>query len=95
MTRDRLVAYGIIAAVALLILFVPGLTRMRELREKNEELTRKVEELKTANAALRQEKELLLKDPVYLEKVARQRLGMARDGETIYRVVPAENTKRR
>lgn len=93
MAKRKLVIYLLAAAVTLLIVFLPGISQLHELREKNEELLRRVEELKAANAALREEKELLLNDPVYLEKVARQRLGMAREGEIIYKVVPAEGEK--
>jgi cell division protein FtsB len=88
--KKRIVYVAVVAAV-LLIIYLPGLSRLHELNERNQELIRKVEELKAANRELRQEKEALENDPVYLEKVARQRLGMVREGETIFKVTPSEN----
>lgn len=63
----------------------------RELTAKQFAL-QKEEEL---NAKLKREIDLLKKDPEYVEKVVRDKLGYGRDGETIYRFESLEEQKRR
>ena len=80
--------------IGLLILFVffylPGLSRLFELRQEEERLSRELAELDRQVQALQQEKELLEKDQDYLEKVIREELGLVRPGEMVYKVVPEE-----
>lgn len=78
----------------LLVLFFPGYAKMQELRQKNKELELNLKKLKAENLALSQEKEKLEKDPEYLERVAREKLGIVRKGEIVYKVVPAEKERR-
>ena len=56
----------------------------------NKELKWQIEEIKQANLKLKLEHEMLRSDPVYLEKVARKKLGVVRKGEVVYQVVPTE-----
>jgi len=39
---------------------------------------------------LKAEIEKLKTDPLYIEKIARKELGMTRQGEIIYRIIPEE-----
>jgi cell division protein FtsB len=80
-------------AVALLLVFLPSYAKMQDLKDKNDEYARRIEVLQKRNARLEQEQHLLETDPVYLEKVARQRMGLIRDGETVYKIVPATKAK--
>lgn len=89
--KRKIILYGVIVSAVLLIIYLPGLSRLHELNERNQELIGKVEELEAANEELKKEREALENDPIYLEKIARQRLRMAREGETIYRVTPLED----
>jgi cell division protein FtsB len=52
----------------------------------------KLEELRSEVDSLRSEADALEADPARLEQVARERFGMVREGETLYRFVevPAE-----
>lgn len=76
-----------------LVIFLPGYAKMQELRQKNKDLEANIRKLKVENIALSQEKEKLEKDPEYLEQVARERLGIVRKGEIVYKVVPEEKEK--
>ena len=73
-------------AFIILIIFLPGYTKLQNLRQKNRELEAKIEELKQENLALKEKEQLLKTDPFYLEKVAREKMGVAREGEVIYRI---------
>ncbi len=73
-----------------LIIFVPRWRDMQDLHQKNIDYTQKIEELKKLNQELNEEKRRLEEDPVYLEKVAREKMGLAREGEVVYKIVPVE-----
>ena len=77
-------------AFIVLLIFLPGYSKLQELKQKNSELETKIEETRDENVQLREEKKKLEEDIVYLEKVAREKMGLVRDGEIIYRLVPEE-----
>ncbi len=66
---------------------------MQEQREKNLKYERRIAELKGRNRELEKEKRLLLEDPVYLERVAREEMGLVREGEMVYRLMPVNAQK--
>ena len=74
----------------ILIIFFPGYAKIQEMRQKNRKLEADIKRLKSENIALGIEKEKLEKDPNYLEHVAREKLGIVKKGETVYRLVPQE-----
>ena len=74
----------------ILIIFFPGYAKIQEMRQKNRKLDADIKRLKAENIALGIEKEKLEKDPAYLEQVAREKLGIVKKGETVYRLVPQE-----
>ena len=82
MAKKRLI-YLLIALGVITALFLPGFSRLQELREQNRDLGKRIEILTKVNQELRREKEKLETDPTYVEKVAREKLGMARQGEII------------
>src|SRR3989338_2804919 len=75
-------------AITVLIVFLPSYTKMQDLRQKNFDYAKQLEGLKEENTRLNEEKRRLEHDPVYLEKVAREKMGLARVGEGIYKIVP-------
>jgi len=75
-------------AVFLLILFLPGLTKLQELRDKNRDLESKIRRLNIENALLEEEMKKIASDPVYQERIARQKLGIVRKGEIPIKIVP-------
>ena len=66
---------------------------MQDLEAKNLEYQRKIQQLEKRQAALKEEKRLLEEDPVYLEKVAREKMGLIKEGEVIYRIQPENSVK--
>ena len=75
-------------AVLVLVLFLPSYSQLQDLKQKNMEYAHKILELTRTNIELRRERRLLENDPVYLEKVARERLGLIGEGEVMYKLVP-------
>ena len=74
--------------VAILVIFVPPFAKMQEKRSKNTQYEEKIRQLKEKQVRLLEERRLLEEDPEYLEKVAREKMGIAREGEVIYRITP-------
>ena len=74
-------------------IFIPGYLKIRRLVKDNRELEKQIEEIKQVNRRLEEEQRRLENDPVYLEKVAREKLGVAKKGEIIYRVLPAQQNQ--
>ena len=72
-------------AFVILIIFLPSYARLQDLKQKNAGYEKQIEELKKQNIELTEEKKRL-QDPVYLEKVAREKMGLIREGEVIYRL---------
>ncbi len=79
---------AIIFSLILLIIFLPGYLKLHKLRVKNNELIRQVEKLEKANLELSERLYKLQNDPVYVEGLAREKLGVAGKDETVYKVVP-------
>ena len=75
-------------AVFLLALFLPGFTKLQELREKNRDLVTKIKQLRIENSFLEQELRRLENDPVYQERIAREKMGIVRKGEIPIKIVP-------
>lgn len=69
---------------------IPAFSRFQELREKNVGVEANIRELAQANKALYEKQRKMQTDPVYAESVARQNLGVAKEGEVIYKIVPQE-----
>lgn len=58
---------------------------LEKMKEGNVTLTRE-------NKALQEEIEALKKDPLAVERVAREKLNLVRPGETVYQIVPHPDT---
>ena len=74
--------------IFLLILFLPGLTRLQGLRDKNRDLENKIKRLNIENALLQQEILKMEGNPVYQEMVAREKMGVVRKGEIPIKILP-------
>jgi cell division protein FtsB len=72
-------------------MFLPTFTRMQDLKQKDLEYQAKINGLQQENVRLKEERRLLEEDPVYLEKVAREKMGLIKKGEVVYQLVPAES----
>ncbi len=80
-------------ALFLLVIFLPGYTKLQELKDKNRELETKIKQLHIENALLDQEIKRVETDPLYQEKIARERLGVVRKGEVPVKIVPEEKKR--
>ncbi len=74
--------------VLLLVIFLPGYTKLQELRDKNRDLEVKIKSLYIENTLLQQELRRIDNDPVYQEKIAREKMGVVRKGEVPVKIVP-------
>ena len=84
MEKKRLKLLVIAAiAVMLIIILLPGYTKLQDLVSKNKRLEAKVKELTKYIEGLEAEKEKLEGDILYIEKVAREKLGVAREDEVV------------
>ncbi|MBM3254870.1 MAG: septum formation initiator family protein [Candidatus Omnitrophica bacterium] len=77
-------------AVFLLAIFLPGYSRLQELRDKSRDLEHKIKLLKRENYILQQELIRIENDPVYQEKIARDKMGVVRKGEVPIKIVPQQ-----
>lgn len=79
--------------VAVFMFYLPSYLKMQALSEKNRTYEKKIAELERDNKKIADERERLIKDPDYFEKVAREKMGIIKEGEVIYKVVPAGSKK--
>lgn len=86
MGEKKVVIAVIVVVLLLAIIYIPGYLRIKRLARQNFELEQKIEEITQANERLTKEHQSLLNDPIYLENVAREKLGVAREGEIIYKI---------
>lgn len=86
MLRKAFWLFGI--AVVVLVLFIPGYTKLQELKDKNRDLESKIKQLHIENALLEQEARRIESDPVYQEKIARDKMGVVKKGEIPVKIIP-------
>ena len=67
--------------VLLLVLFLPGYTKLQESRAKNRQLEEKFRKIAIENSLLQEELKRVQNDPFYQEKLARDKMGVVRKGE--------------
>ena len=86
--RKKALALGsIIALIALVVgsfFGDRGFLRMVAQRERTQSLRQEIEELRAENGKLAGEISALRSDPRAIEKLAREELGLARPGETVF-----------
>jgi len=82
-----------ILAIFILFAFLPSYTQMQDLKLRNVQYEQEIIRLKRERAQLEREKQLLIHDPQYLEKVAREKMGLIKEGEVIYKITPAATPK--
>ncbi|MCK4947776.1 MAG: septum formation initiator family protein [Candidatus Aureabacteria bacterium] len=68
-----------------IVLLVPRWVAKSKLSGKQKELEEKIAKREEKYLRLKEELDALENDPVYLEKIARDDLGMKRSGEVIYK----------
>ena len=79
--------FYIIVGIAIIV-FLPPFAKYQELNFKNKKLEERLESLKLENERLTEEKRLLETDINYVEKKAREKIGVVRKGEIVLKEVP-------
>jgi len=76
--------------IFLLMIFLPGYTKLQELRDRNKDLEVKIKRLAVENTLLQQEIKRIDNDPLYQEKLAREKMGVVKKGEIPVKIVAGE-----
>ncbi|PYK38435.1 MAG: hypothetical protein DME49_07605 [Verrucomicrobia bacterium] len=94
---NRVLGVLLFVAIWLVIvsLFVPPYKKLTQSRAEIDNLQAQVNEQKTLLARQTREVTLLQTDTTYLETIARDRLDLMKEGETIFRLEPTQDTKRK
>jgi len=78
-------------ALVVLAAFLPSFTRWQDVKERDRGYQRQIEHLASENTRLKEEQRLLEDDPAYLEKVAREKMGLIREGEVIFHLTTQDD----
>ena len=79
--------YLLLGIFVLLIIFLPGYSRLQQLKEKNRLLNEELGRLSRENEELARQVNRLEADPFYIEKKARDKMGIGKKGEVRYKVI--------
>ncbi len=71
--------------MSVVYLFSREISEVRFLRKENEKIQRKIAELEVANTELEEKIKAIKNDKRYIEKIAREELGMIKEGDKVYR----------
>ena len=85
--KPFLIAAGVLLVLYFLVTRVTGemgAVKYYRMKAQRTALTEEIAELKQDNARLRKEVSSLKNDSAYIERVARDKLGLARQGEIVY-----------
>jgi len=69
-----------------------GFFRLLSLKKEKGSIILETKKLQAQNMDLELEKEKLKNDPFYIEKVARERYGMAKEDEIIYKFIQSQDS---
>lgn len=82
----------LIIILAIVFLYLPGLSKYLKLKQHEEKLNHEIAELKTKIAELKAEEHLIKTDVAHLEQVMRRELGLVKPGEVVYKLKPEEKS---
>ena len=88
--RRNLFSLALLVVIGLMFVYAVlgnrGVLRILQTQKQKAQLEQQLSELQQEHEQLRIEIERLKHDKAYLEQLARTKLGMVRDGETIYHI---------
>ena len=87
MKRQAALLLSLAVAAAFILFLVPKMLHVYTLETRQKNLEAELRRLQLQDQRLENELRLLRSDPVYLEKVARDKLNKAKEGEIVYKVV--------
>jgi len=73
-----------------MVLFLPPFAKYQALRYKSNKIDRQIVQLKAENKRLEEERFKLQTDIAYIEKRAREKVGMVRKGEVVIKEVSSK-----
>ena len=85
MEGKKIALYLLVFLAAFCIIFLPGYSELNKLKEENEQLQKRIRLLEEHNDKLKAELVMMHEDPGYVEKKARDKLGIVKKGEVIYK----------
>ncbi len=93
--RFACITLAILVVIAIASVFMPKIRQERELQRRAQQLAQEIEIDKELVQILKTKSEKLKNDPRFLERVAREELGLAKPGETVFKFIdePATNAK--
>lgn len=86
--KELLLFFGLIVFVG--IVFLPGFSKLQELKDTRRDLEEKIKHLALENSILERELERLKKEEFVQEKILREKLGLVRKGEIPVKIIPEE-----
>ena len=100
MLQKKSIGRGLFLGIVLFVVYIflfgdYGVYRMWKQRKEIAELQRTIEALQLEQEGLKQEIYLLENDPEYIEKIAREKHGMIKEGEKIYKIVRSQKEEPR
>jgi cell division protein DivIC len=87
--KNKRLVIGIVIALPLLIVLIfgnRGVLQRVKLENQKTELEQKIKHAEEETKQLQAESKVLEGDPATIEKVAREKYGMVREGEKVYKV---------
>ena len=87
MKKSATVVMFALLFILFIVFLTPKLVRIENLARRSDNLEQEILKLKAQDQALESELRMLRDDPVYVEKVAREKFNKAKEGEIVYKVV--------
>jgi cell division protein FtsB len=82
------VVFLFVVLAAVFVVYLPSYIQMQDLRNRNLTFEKRINDLESENIKIAEERDRLKNDPEYFEKIARERMGLIKDGEVVYKVLP-------
>lgn len=86
MAKKKLILFFVVLVI-LAFIFLPGFSKYQKLLLEQKRLMQRIEELEEANRRLEEEKYKLETDIEYIERRAREKLGIVKKDEIPYRII--------
>lgn len=84
---------GVVVGVGVIYAFFfdeMGVVTYMTMQQQAQQLEREIQEFERSNTTLRKELDRVQHDPIRIEELARERLGLVRRGETVYQFIEGE-----
>ena len=93
--RLACVIFAIMLVIVIIALFLPKVRQAQERQRKAAVIEEENRAMEKRTKQLRENQEQFMSDPKYVERVAREELGKAKPGETIFRFIEKKTNEYR